>query len=249
MNMSRTSAWVIATFCVLSSAASAAQAQPRFTVALNAAYQATTTDFDDSVNFSYRGDVELASTQTNFPVEGGIVGDGGIGVRFWKSVGAGVAVSYYTSDVAAVTTSSVPHPFFPNRFRTVEGEASGLKREELAVHLQLQYGAQVTEGLHATLFGGPTFFTVNQDLITTVNFNDQYPYDEATFGNVDKRRVKGDTVGFNVGADFRQKLTDKVGMGLLLRYARGTADLSIDDRTISVDAGGFQAGFGIRFLF
>jgi hypothetical protein len=246
--MNHKSAVVIATFCFLS-AAPAVHAQPRFTVALNAAYQATTTDFDDRFDFGYRGDVELASTQTTFPVDGGLVGDGGIGVRFWGSLGAGVAVSYYTSDVAAVTTSSVPHPFFSNQFRTVEGEAGGLKRDELAVHLQLQYGAQVTEGLHATLFGGPTFFNVNQDLITNVNFNDQYPYDEATFANADKRRVKESTVGFNVGADFRQSLSEKVGMGLLLRYTRGSADLSIDDRTVSVDVGGFQAGFGIRFLF
>lgn len=246
--MNRKSAIAVATFCLLF-AASAAHAQPRFTVSVNAAYQATTTDFDDRFDFTYRGDAERASTQTNFPVDGAFVGDGGFSVNFWGSLGAGVSVSYYTHEVAALTTSSLPHPFFPNRFRTVEGEAGGLKRDELAVHVQLQYLAQVTEGLHATLFGGPTFFNVKQDLVTTVNFNDQYPYDEASFANVEKRGVKESTVGFNVGADFRQRLTDTIGMGLLLRYTRGSADLSIDERTISVDVGGFQAGIGLRFLF
>ena len=39
------------------------------------------------------------------------------------------------------------------------------------------------------------------------------------------------------------------GIGGLVRYTRATVDLESKDRTISVEAGGVQAGGGVRLVF
>ena len=36
-----------------------------------------------------------------------------------------------------------------------------------------------------TVFGGPTFFTLWQDLVTDVRFTHSYPYDDAEFAGGD----------------------------------------------------------------
>ena len=61
-----------------------------------------------------------------------------------------------------------------------------------------------------------------------------------------ERRQK---VGFNAGADVTVMLGRSVGVGGMVRYAATTVDLTLDGRTLSLEAGGLQAGGGIRFVF
>jgi hypothetical protein len=104
--------------------------------------------------------------------------------------------------------------------------------------------------LRVVLSGGPSFFNVEQDMVTEVSISESFPYDTATFSSATKRRQKASAPAFNVGADVLYMLTSKFGVGGLVRFARATVDLDApENRTIAVDAGGVYAGGGVRVLF
>jgi hypothetical protein len=54
----------------------------------------------------------------------------------------------------------------------------------------------------------------------------------------------------NAGADLRWMFGRTIGLGALVRFARGSVDLkSMDDRDTSVRAAGIHAGAGLRVAF
>ena len=217
-------------------------------ISVNGAFQATTNDFSD--RFEFERNLETGSTEADYPVQGGFIFDAGAGYRLWKNLAAGVAVSYFTRDDVAGTTSSFPHPFFFNQPREVTGEATGVKRSETAVHVQAMYLVNPGGRLRLVLSGGPSFFRVEQDLVTEVTITETFPYDTATFASAQKSRKKGSAPAFNVGADVMWMLNPRFGVGGLVRFSRASVDLDAPGaRTISVDAGGVYAGGGIRLLF
>lgn len=220
----------------------------RVHISVNGAFQATANDFSD--RFTFERELETGSTEVDYPVQGGFIFDAGAGFRFWKNLAAGVSVSYFTRDETATTTSSFPHPFFFNQPRAVTGEATGVNRSETTVHVQAMYLINSGGKLRLVLSGGPSFFDVQQDLVTGVTITETYPFDTAAFASATTSREQGSTVSFNVGADVMWMLAPRFGVGGLVRYARATVDLDApSNRTISVDAGGVYAGGGIRILF
>ena len=81
-------------------------------------------------------------------------------------------------------------------------------------------------------------------------YDEEYPFDVATFRSATTRRSKATVTGFNAGADLRWMLSRNIGVGGMLRYIRGSVDLETeDDRQISVRAGGLQVGGGLRIGF
>jgi len=226
----------------------AAQSWPeRVHVSVNGAFQAATSDFSD--RFEFERHVETGSTDLDYPVQGGFIFDAGAGVRLWKNLGAGVAVSYFTRDGAASTTSSFPHPFFFEQPREVTGDAT-VTRTETAVHVQAVYLVNPGGRLRLVLSGGPSVFTVDQDLVTEVTITEAFPFDSATFASAQKTRGKGSAPAFNAGADVMWMLGRQFGVGGMIRFSRTSVDLDAPDgRTVTVDAGGVYAGGGIRLLF
>jgi opacity protein-like surface antigen len=242
--------------CVVAAAPAAAQpprggsfaAPPRVTVAVSGGYQPTTTEFDDEFTFElYR---ETGRTEVSYPIEAGFLFDAGVGIRLWRGLGAGVAVSRFVKDGAVSTTTSLPHPLFLQQNREITGDADGITREETGVHIQAQYLLPLSANLQVTLMGGPSILQVNQALVTDVNYSEEYPYDTASFTGVDSRDVKESATGFNAGADVRWMFSRHVGVGALVRFTRATVDLDAPgNRTISVDAGGTHVGAGVRIVF
>jgi hypothetical protein len=230
-------------------APAAAQTWPeRVHISVNGAFQTTTNDFSD--RFEFERDVETGSTEVDYPVQGRFIFDAGAGYRFWKNLAAGGAVSHFTRNDVASTTSSFPHPFFFNQPREVTGDATGVKRSETAVHIQAMYLVNPGGRLRLVLSGGPSFFTVEQDLVTEVTITETFPFDTATFASAQKSRKKGSAAAFNVGADVMWMLNRTFGVGGLVRFSRASVDLDAPaNRTISVDAGGVYAGGGVRILF
>jgi hypothetical protein len=240
--------FAVALAVAVSSPAGAQSWPERVHVSVNGAFQATTNDFSD--RFEFERNVETGSTDVDYPVQGGFVFDAGAGVRLWRNIAAGVAVSYFTRDDVAGTTSSFPHPFFFEQPREVTGDATGVKRSETAVHVQAMYLVNPGGRLRFVLSGGPSFFTVEQDLVTEVTVTETFPFDTATFASAQKTREKGSAPAFNVGADGMWMLNRRLGVGGVIRFSRTSVDLDAPGgRTISVDAGGVYAGAGIRLLF
>jgi hypothetical protein len=220
----------------------------RVFISFNGAYQTATNDFSD--RFEFERDQETGSTDTDYPLKGGFTFDVGGGFRLWKNLGTGVSVSYFTRDAVAHTDSSFPHPFQFNQPRQVTADATGINRTESAAHVQVMYLLDPEGPLRIVLSGGPSFFNVQQDLVTEVRISQSFPFDTATFSSAETTRLKGSKTAFNVGADVMWMFGRYLGVGGVVRFSRATIDLDAPGgRTISVDAGGPYAGGGVRILF
>jgi hypothetical protein len=227
----------------------AAQTWPeRVLISVNGAFQPTKNAFD--YQFEFRRNVENGSTSVSSPSDGGFVFDAGVGYRLVKNFGVGVAFSSFTHDNTAATTSQFPHPFFFNQPRQVTGDVPNVTRTERAVHVQAMALWPATRSLRIVISGGPSFFNVEQDVVTEVTITETYPFDTANFSGAHKDSAKESGVGFNVGADAFWIIAPHFGVGGLVRFSRTSVDLTVaTNRTVSVDAGGVYAGGGLRILF
>jgi hypothetical protein len=117
------------------------------------------------------------------------------------------------------------------------------------VHVQAQVLAPVGRNLMVMVFGGPSFFQVEQDLVTAFTWVDSYPFDDASLGAATTTSAQGSSVGFNAGVDVAYFFTERVGVGGVLQFSRAT--VGIDGTGISEDvkAGGTRAGGGLRLRF
>lgn len=225
-----------------------AQTDPRVTIVVNGGYQPTTTEFGE--RFTFELDRETASTNVRYPIDAGALFDAGGAVRLWRGLGAGVAVSRFTRNGSAATTSSLPHPLFLQQNREVVGEATGLDRLETGIHVQAQYALPPIAGLRIVVAAGPSRLEVEQGMVNAVRYAEEYPYDTATYTGVQTQDVSGSAIGFNAGVDVQYMFTRTIGAGLLVRVTRATVDLTTPrNGTVGVDAGGTQVGAGIRVRF
>ena len=249
-------AWVLPVLCASPATAQTrprttrpADRSPRVTLAISGGSQTSTTEFDDRFDFElYK---ETATTRVQYPVEGGFLFDVGGGVRLWRGLGAGLAVSTFAVDGSASTSTSLPHPFFLNQPRQVDGDADQMRREETGIHVQAQYSIPLSRRLQLTLMAGPSILRVNQTLVSSVNYSQEYPYDTATFTGVERRTADGSAGGFNAGADVRWLISRHVGVGAMVRVTRAEIDLDPGDNreAVTVDAGGTHVAAGLRFTF
>ena len=220
----------------------------RVVISLSAGVQAAATGFSD--RFGFERNVETASVEVQYGQQPAILFDGGIGIRLWKNLGAGIAVSHSTGDDSADIDARIPHPFFFERFRTVTGSQSGITRTETAAHMQLQYSFNATPSVTLVLSAGPSWLNVAQELVTDVEYDETFPYDEATFRSAPARRSTASATGFNAGAELRWMFARHVGAGGFARFTRATVDLEThDNRRIAVRGGGVHAGVGLRVAF
>ena len=170
--------------------------------------------------------------------------DAGVFVRVWKGLAAGVAFTSYSDSRDIEIEASLPHPLKFASPRAITGTAGG-DHEETAAHLQIAYIVPVGRKMTVVAFGGPSFFTVKQSVVTAVQFRDEYPYDEATFTGATVVTEEEQKTGFNVGADVAYYFTRNVGVGGIIRFSSATATFSLGD----VDAGGALVGGGVRLKF
>jgi hypothetical protein len=241
-------AWVMV---VVSASPAAAQLPSgRFTISFGAGVQAAMPGFDERFTFLRPVDqAENATADVRYEGKAALLIDGGFAVRLIKNVGVGVSISRYQGDSHADVTAQIPHPFEFNKPRDVSGTATGLDHTELGYHVQLQFSRMIGHRLRLVLTGGPTVFDVKRQIVDTVEVDESYPFDTATFRSARTSAANGTGIGFNAGVDLVWTINRNAGLGALVRYARGTADLDVAARTASVDVGGVQATGGLRLYF
>jgi hypothetical protein len=228
----------------------AAQGTPsRLVVSLNGGIQTAGPGLSDHFEFA-TDPIETAQVDVRYPAKPGVLIDGGIGVRFWKNLGVGVAVSHATVDGTAEVDAQIPHPFQIGQPREVNGEQDGITRTETGVHVQVQISIPMASRLTLVLSGGPSRLNVEQEFVIDVLYDEEYPFDVATFRSGTTRRSKASATGFNAGADLQWMFGRHIGVGAMVRFIRGSVDLTADnDRRVSARAGGLQAGGGMRIGF
>jgi hypothetical protein len=209
---------------------------------VNASYLGASRTFDDTRTFDLNA--ETARFTSDYAVEPSVGVDAGAIVQFWKGLGAGVAFTRHSDSRDIAVDASLPHPLKFNSPRTVTGTVAG-EHEETAIHLQIAYVVPAGPKLSVVAFGGPSFFTVKQSVVTAVQFRDEYPYDEASFTGATVAAEEEKKTGFNVGVDVGWFFTPNVGVGGIVRFSSVTVPFSLGD----VDAGGALVGGGLRLRF
>ena len=215
----------------------------RVIISVNASYLTAKKTFDDSRSFDLY--LETARFSTDYSVEASVGVDAGGFVRVWRGLAAGVAFTSHKDTRDIAISGTLPHPLIFQHDRSIEGTVSG-DREETAAHLQVGYIIPFADNkLQAVVFGGPSFFTVKQSVVTAVQFSEAFPYDEATFSGATVETEEEQKVGFNVGVDVGYYFTRNIGVGGIVRFSQTKVDFSLGE----VDAGGAMVGGGVRLRF
>jgi hypothetical protein len=217
-------------------------------ITISAGLQAAAEELSEHVQFE--ANAETGTLDATYPGRTGVLFDGGAGFRIHKTLGVAVAVSRASRSGTADVSAAIPHPFFDDRDRIVSGQARDLTRAETAVHAQLYYDLNPRGRWRAKLFAGPSYFSVEQELIAEVRAVEAFPFDTAEFGSAETSKASGSGIGFHGGVDAARMFTRRIGLGALLRYSRASVDLDgTGSGTVSTTAGGFQAAASVRVLW
>lgn len=243
---------IIAAFTLLAAPtpvlAQKASKPARFTIAVSGGVQQAAEDVSDQ--FSFPKNVETETVDVKYPMKPWALIDLAAGYRVWKNLGIGAAVSVTSGKGSAEVTAKVPHPFFFNQTRTVTGSDHDIAHSETGAHITIQYLIPTTGRLHVTLEGGPSWMTVDREIVTDVTITESYPYDTAAFGGAITKSANGSAVGYNAGFDITWMFVESVGVGGIVRYTRADIDLkAVEGRSLAIKAGGLQGGVGLRVLF
>ncbi|MCY4599137.1 MAG: outer membrane beta-barrel protein [Acidobacteria bacterium] len=220
-------------------------------LSVNGGLQTATSGFSDSVHFGHGlFGPEQGTLDTRYPGSDDALFDVGGSVRVWRNLAVGASVSWLTRETDADVAGQLPHPFWFDRPRSVSGTAAGLARTETAVHVQALWVIPVGRSVAVTLFGGPTWFNASQDLVSDITFDQAYPFDAATYSGANTGERSASTIGAHAGADVAYYFSDRIGVGGMVRFSRGSVELdSPDGGTAVSDVGGVDTSGGLRIRF
>ena len=227
--------------------AQAPQWPERMWFGISGGVQPAVEDLDDAFEVPLNAEAERVTVTYPGKV-GGLVAASG-GYRVWRQFTIGLGVTRSSGRSPAAIAAQLPHPFFDNQFREVEGTASA-QRSETAAHLLFGWMVPLTNRIRLIVTAGPSTINVEQTVVTGVQFSESYPYDTAEFTGATTKRESGRAAGFNAGGDVMWMFSRRIGAGGLVQFTR--ARVRIDPgggRTIAVDAGGVQVGAGLRLMF
>jgi hypothetical protein len=115
--------------------------------------------------------------------------------------------------------------------------------------------------LQVRLYGGATYFSVKQEVITDFTYDESYSIYNVTHtititGYTSKFLDSKTAFGFNAGGDVGYFFTKNIGVGGDVRYARASLtipnsaqDLYQTGQTQVISVGGLSLGVGLRARF
>ncbi len=235
-----------AVVCAVAVASPSAFAQNgRITASINFGAQVGSGDFTQQLTPTIYDEQAIIDIAQDY--DAGAAFDLGGSMLLFGNIGAGASYSRSSGDGTAVLAGQIPDPRVFDRLRAASASMDGLDHTENVVHLQALYRYAVSPKIDVTVGIGPSFFSVKQALITTVDVS------EAGASPVMAPRaneISDSAVGFNLGADVVYMVRGRFGVGALLRYARASAEFEVPNASAAdVDAGGFQFGVGARVRF
>lgn len=200
-------------------------------------------------DFSLTKNVEATPITTDLSLTPGGYIDAGARVRVTRTLSIGAVAFLGASRADGTVEAQIPHPFYFNRPRAISGDLAQLGHTEKGVHLELAYPVSVAKGREFTVFGGPSYISARQALVTDVTYTDSYPYDSAAYSTATTAKVSAAAFGVNAGADVTWRLSRSVRAGVLLRYTWAPLSLTAGSgNVVDLHAGGLQVAGGLRIL-
>lgn len=242
--------WILAAVGILVATAAPVAAQPAKEdgwFSISGGVQATNNSFSDTFDLTLYTEPEHVSV--NYPAKSGLLIAASGGYRVWRQLFVGVGVTHYSASGDAQVTAQLPHPFFDNTYRPIEGTAP-MTRSEVGAHLLLGWMLRPSRTVRVLLTAGPSYISARQPIVTDVTFSETYPYDTAQFTGVKTSKKSRGAAGVNFGADVFWMFGKNVGAGGLVQFTHARVKAPANGgRSVGFDAGGGQAAAGLRFLF
>jgi hypothetical protein len=224
-------------------------------VTVDVPFQLLNNDFSESLSFADTARrTENVTFVSDYASTRGAVFDVGAGVRLAKSIGVGVAASWFRRSSSGSFDLKIPSPIAANSPLEVTGSVSDLRRRELGIHIRALYALPLGSRARVMLSGGPSVFQVKQDLVKSIQFEVLPGFASLTFDQAFVTTVERTVVGFNLGADVTWAIASHFGIGAVTRYSRAKATLdpggqSSMSRAIEMHVGGLHIGGGIQLRF
>jgi hypothetical protein len=176
-----------------------------------------------------------------------------------RRIGVGATYAASTQKDPADLSIDIPHPILRDANATDTGATDrSLTRSEGSLHIHGVYVAQTSPSMQLRVFGGPTFFRARHDAVQDIRYDQQFlpfePLHEVEITGAVVQRIAAEDAtgwGFHVGADVASFTSHAVGFGVVVRYSRGTVEITdpLSASSADLDVGGFQAGAGVRVRF
>jgi hypothetical protein len=207
----------------------------------------TMTDARTGVIYDESATITSTSTFTS-----GSLFDVGVGLRLWRNLTAGVSYHQEQNDTEGKLTGPIPSPIFFNRPRQLDQNVF-LERKEKAAHLQIGWVLPFSEKIDVMVYGGPSFFRIEQDVVSDVRPVENSNNFSTVAVDESVTTVKKSQTGFNVGADATyivwQNDSVRLGAGGFVRFTQADFDIDMMSGPQPTKAGGVQFGFGGRLRF
>ena len=184
--------------------------------------------------------------QVDYAVPDGPAFDISGGMRVRPDLSVGLAVSRF-SRASRTDVDSID--FFARR-----GTVVYLGHRQRGYHVQTSWVVRATDRLDVAFFAGPSLFSVLQRRVTDVQVSEARPLPgsdhirEPMVTGVSTRAVKHRQAGYNYGFDFTFRITERFGIGILVRTAMSFTP-SVSGHTEYPVPGGSHVGMGARLRF
>jgi hypothetical protein len=246
--------WLAAWGVVLLVGTSEAQAQAllwedRGYVAFNAGFQLQSRSFEEiSTPVIYD---ENARIEVEHNVSGGALIDVAGGLRVWRNLAVGVGYSSFGDKETPTLLAQIPSPVSFDAPRQASASTGELSHNETAINVHLLWMIPISDKFELAAVVGPYFYKIEQDFVGTVDIVEgPPPFTTVTIRSVQPFVASKRATGFGAGLDGTYLFTPRIGAGAFVRFAGASADLETPaGNTVTVDAGGFQIGGGIRVRF
>jgi hypothetical protein len=224
--------------------------QDRFRISLDVGVQATERIFESNQTFPLY--LETGTFKFDQTIRKPIIFGGGLAVRVYRRLYAGLAISVLNKTGTGTVTAQVPHPVLFNQMRTMTGEVENVTRFETGEHFQVAWTMPAAYKLEFTVFGGPSLFITEQTYVSELALGldrEVYPFDTFPFEGVGTDTFKGNIIGYNAGVDLTWRFSKHAGAAMLIRYSGGNKQFTPPGgQQFKVEAGGLHAMGGLRII-
>lgn len=220
----------------------------RARISINGGLQQPSTTFTSTAHPIVYDQTATVTTSYNIPT--GAFFDGDVILRTSGGFGVDIGVSSFRKSQSAPVAGSIPSPVASNTLRPFSGTSGTLDRNEIIGRIDAAY--VVSAGIvDLAVSAGPSFFTVNQDLVGNVTFAESPTNDRVAFSGAAVTTASATKIGFNAGLDVGIKLSKYVGVGGIVRYSHASLSMPLANTApdVTVDAGGLHVGGGVRLYF
>lgn len=201
---------------------------------------------------------ETATAATTYPTFSRATGravDAGVNVH--SMFGLGVHFDPVNYEYPVGLAVNIPHPAIFNRFASdADVTSETLERRDRGIDVYAAFIPHTPDAWRIRLFGGPTHFTVTQEMVEGVRYNQVFnPLTGANVVDITthtNKTVEDSAWGFNVGADVSYFFSKYVGVGGVARFNRGTVKIASEPFTTEsteLKAGHTAVGGGLRLRF